>query len=57
MTDRDVDSFLADFNISQENITMDAFKGVEFIRFDLQLEKEKEKLEGKDIYWSPYWFA
>jgi hypothetical protein len=50
VTDRDVDSFLADFNISQENITMDAFKGVEFIRFDLQLEKEKEKLEGKDIY-------
>lgn len=37
VTDQDVQNFLADFDIDRnEDITMDDFKGVEFIRFDLQ---------------------
>lgn len=52
VTERDVENFLADFNITNgEDITVDDFKGVEFIRFDLQAEA-KEALQGdKDIMW------
>lgn len=45
MTEKDVDNFLADFNIHNSGeISMEDFKGVEFIRFDFQSgEQEKEK--------------
>lgn len=51
VTDRDVETFLTDFKINPNGeISMEDFKGVEFIRFDLQQTMDKEKKEQKDIY-------